>query len=339
MIPKILHFIWLGGNPLPPEIEECLNSWKEYFPDYEIKFWTEHDFGDIQVDYVAQAIKVKKWAFASDYIRLYVLYHYGGIYMDTDVLVRKNFDFVLNNRFFSAIESYPDNIEKSIYCGDIDEYGNRIKDIPFVYGIQVQAAIMGSEKGHPFVKDCMDYYDSHVFINEEGKLEMDMISPYIYANIAVKYGFKFINEEQRLSNGIVLYSASKFASSTCQVLPESYAVHCCRGSWRDSSTEKKHFPSEMIPSYPVVINRLNGIIRATKIMSKYDSWPNCNDMAMCKFFVYLSSYSLWQYRLFLLKLAFVCGIKQAKIVRTAVCFSRGVHTNWYRRMKQMFKMG
>lgn len=331
MIPKILHFVWLSGSTLPPDIEACLDSWKKHFPDYEIKYWTKNDVDEIKLDYVAQAIEVKKWAFATDYIRLYALYHYGGIYMDSDVMVRKNFDFALQNRFFSAIESYPEDIEVSLLRGDIDEYGNKLKDIPYILGVQIQAAIMGAEKGHPFLKDCMDYYDNHVFLDSGGNPSMDMISPYIYANAAVKYGFKFVDKEQELLEGIKLYPVELFAPSTGQALPESYAVHCCKGSWRESGKEQKH---DKIPSLPIVKRRINGLISATKVMSAYDCMKGCNDFIFVRFLVYMAKHNLWLYRLYMLKISCYFGLQLAKKIHDGVCYYRSVNPNLYKRFKQ-----
>ena len=100
MIPKIIHYCWFGGNEKNPEILECIASWKKYLPDYEIKEWSEKDLEKVDNAYVKEAYQTKKWAFVSDYFRLYALYHEGGIYFDTDVEVKKSFNEFLNLSFF-----------------------------------------------------------------------------------------------------------------------------------------------------------------------------------------------------------------------------------------------
>lgn len=85
MIPKKIHYIWFGGNPLPPLAERCIASWEKYMPGYEIVRWDESNFDTDCCDYVREAISVKKWAFASDYARFKILYEHGGVYLDTDV--------------------------------------------------------------------------------------------------------------------------------------------------------------------------------------------------------------------------------------------------------------
>lgn len=88
MIPKTIHFCWFGRNPKPQLVQECINSWKTYCPDWEIKEWNEDNFDVNQIQYTADAYAAKKWAFVSDYARLALVYEYGGVYLDTDVLLK-----------------------------------------------------------------------------------------------------------------------------------------------------------------------------------------------------------------------------------------------------------
>ena len=95
MIPKIIHYCWFGGNPLDKLGQKCLDSWKQYFPDYEIKEWNETNFDVNCCQYIKEAYAAKKWAFVSDYARFKILYEQGGVYFDTDVEVIKPFDDIL----------------------------------------------------------------------------------------------------------------------------------------------------------------------------------------------------------------------------------------------------
>ena len=101
-IPKVIHYCWFGGNPLPELVQNCINSWKKYCPDYEIIQWDESNFDISSNQYVAEAYAARKWAFVSDYVRLYALYHNGGIYLDTDVEVLKPLDCFLNEEAFTG---------------------------------------------------------------------------------------------------------------------------------------------------------------------------------------------------------------------------------------------
>ena len=104
MIPKVINYCWFGGNPKPKEIIDCINSWKKICPDYEIIEWNESNF-DISINsYVKEAYDNKKWAFVSDYARLWIIYKYGGIYLDTDVKLIKNIDDILEYELFLCSE-------------------------------------------------------------------------------------------------------------------------------------------------------------------------------------------------------------------------------------------
>ena len=95
MIPKKIHYVWVGNNPKPKEVLKCINTWKKYMPEYEIIEWNEKNFNINSHPYVMNAYKEKKWAFVSDYIRMYAIYNQGGIYFDTDIEVKKNLDNIL----------------------------------------------------------------------------------------------------------------------------------------------------------------------------------------------------------------------------------------------------
>ncbi len=104
MIPKVIHYCWFGGKPIPNDVKKCINSWKKKCPDYEIKCWNESNF-DVNVHpFTKAAYKAKSWAFVSDYARLKVVYEHGGIYLDTDVEVLKNLDFLLKYDFYIGVQ-------------------------------------------------------------------------------------------------------------------------------------------------------------------------------------------------------------------------------------------
>ena len=91
-IPKIIHYCWFGNSPKTKLVKKCIASWQKYLPEYEIREWNNADILNCNNQYVQEAYKAKKWAFISDYFRLYALYNYGGIYFDTDNEVFKSFD-------------------------------------------------------------------------------------------------------------------------------------------------------------------------------------------------------------------------------------------------------
>src|SRR5574344_516178 len=144
MIPKIIHYCWFGEGTMPELSNKCIASWSRFCPGYKIKKWDESNFDVRSNRYVLEAWKSRKFAFVSDYVRLYALLNCGGIYMDTDVEVVRNIDPFLDNIAFSGFES-----ETSVPTG-----------------------IMGSERGGLWVKENLEYYKNKSFILDNGKMDL-----------------------------------------------------------------------------------------------------------------------------------------------------------------------
>ncbi|MFT7036965.1 MAG: mannosyltransferase OCH1-like enzyme [Cyclobacteriaceae bacterium] len=209
-----------------------MNSWKELMPEYELVLWDTKRFDVTTNQFVAEACRVKKWAFAADYIRLYALYTEGGIYLDVDVIVKKSFDEFLQVAFFSSIEYYNHTVKKNNSHNLLNENGSVKKPFSKIPGIGIQAAVMGSTKGHPFLKDCMEHYENKRFVLDNGELNKRILAPVIYSMAAEKFGFRYVNERQILKNGMLMLPSVTFAANTNQARDESYAIHLCNGSWR-----------------------------------------------------------------------------------------------------------
>lgn len=232
MIPKIIHYVWLSGDPIPLKLQECIESWKNIMPDYEIKCWTKDNFDITKVNFVREACQAKKWAFACDYIRMYAIFTEGGIYLDSDVLVKKPFDIFLTNDFFTSIEFHPNIYTSSNSQDKLDDINlPKSKDM-IISGIGIQAAVLGGVKGHIFAKKCMDYYENNNFFLANGSYNDKVIAPTIFVKIAEDFGFKYINETQNLEGNFLVLSSDIFASTRELEKENSYAIHCCAGSWR-----------------------------------------------------------------------------------------------------------
>lgn len=146
MIPKKIHYIWLGSGNKSNFINICISSWYEHLQDYEIVEWNEKNL-DIEElcqnnKFLAECRNRKLWAFMADYLRLYVLYQYGGIYMDTDVQVLKSFDDLLHNKVFIGYE-----------------YFSKDRDDFITHG----TGVIGSEPNNPIIKKCLDFYDQEIW--------------------------------------------------------------------------------------------------------------------------------------------------------------------------------
>ena len=87
MVPKVIHYVWLGGQPKNKTVKTAIESWQKYAPDYQIMEWNEQNFDISESAFLAAAVQKGEYAFASDYIRLAVLAKYGGMYLDTDMIM------------------------------------------------------------------------------------------------------------------------------------------------------------------------------------------------------------------------------------------------------------
>jgi hypothetical protein len=240
MIPKKIHYVWLGNDKKGRLIKKCMDSWKRTMPDYEIKCWDIHTIP--QHHWIEEAISVKKWAFASDYIRLYALYSEGGVYLDTDVYVQKRLDRFLSHDFFTAIEYNEKKFIDTVSDQLLNENGCKINKDTVIQGLTIQSAIIGSIQNNSMLLYAMQYYDINHFIDQNGNKNYRYLAPDVLAIAMEKYGFKYRNIYQDLGNNAVVYPADVFASGLADIGGgEEYAIHLYGSSWKDYSLMGKIF--------------------------------------------------------------------------------------------------
>ena len=227
MIPKRIHYTWFSGDEMPSKIKACMASWNRILPDYELKLWDMNAIKDIDSVFLQEALAVKKWAYAADYVRLYALYHEGGIYLDTDVMVYKSFDDLLDNHVFIGKED-------SMHFSSLGSKGAQY----------LSSHCMGSEKGAIFIKACLGYFDDRHFITSHNDKLPQVLRynfvwlPYIQAVIAQDYGYKWnpkVQKVQYCRDGLVIYPTDCFCGF--KYLKESYCQHFSLGGWRDEYTQ------------------------------------------------------------------------------------------------------
>lgn len=213
MIPKIIHYVWFGGKPLGEKELACIASWKKYCPDYEIKRWDEDNF-DLDINsYCKEAYAAKKWAFVSDYVRLWVLVNNGGVYMDTDVEVTKPLDSFLELEAFSGFES----------DGDIP------------------TGIMGCRKGFPLFQALLDDYETRRFLKLDGSFNMTTNVVYITEACLEKGLIR--NGQLQTVDGFTLYPKDWFCPKSHEtgrifITENTHAIHHFAGSWENESTKE-----------------------------------------------------------------------------------------------------
>ncbi|MBS5111743.1 MAG: hypothetical protein KHZ15_03540 [Coprobacillus cateniformis] len=158
-IPKKIHLIWVGRNPYSEIVKKCIASWEKYCPDYEIKIWNEDNFDINSNLFVKEAYDNKKWAFVSDYIRLYALYNEGGVYIDSDCELFRNIDDILENEH--VVTGYSSSN-------------------------WIPSGFMASEKKNKWIKLLMDYYEDRHFVLENGDFDMK-VNNVIITELSSKY--------------------------------------------------------------------------------------------------------------------------------------------------------
>lgn len=207
MIPKIIHYCWFGGNPLPSEARKCIESWRKYLPDYKIKEWNEQTFDINSNTYVKEAYENKKYAFVTDYVRLFALASEGGIYMDTDVEVLKSYDPFLHHVAFSGFEN------------------NNF----------VPTGMMASEKGGRWVTELLEEYKDRRFVKEDGSFDTTTNTVTITNNM-VRHGLVLNNTYQDFPGVATMYPSDFFCpkdhgSGVIKLTENSVCIHHFACSW------------------------------------------------------------------------------------------------------------
>ncbi|MBR6283943.1 MAG: glycosyl transferase [Muribaculaceae bacterium] len=218
MIPKVIHYCWFGRSPLGKLGERCLASWQKFFPDYEIKEWNEDNFDVNCIPYVAEAYQAKKYAFVSDYARMWILYQYGGVYFDTDVEVIKPFEDIIMAGGFMGCENRPSDIEPLYVAPGLG---------------------MACEPRHPLIGEFMEYYhDLHFLDNNQPNLTTVVV--HITSLLQAK-GLKPIESIQDIM-GIKIYPKEYFCpidtkGQVMEITDNTRSIHHYAGTW--SSWDKR----------------------------------------------------------------------------------------------------
>ncbi len=214
MIPKIIHFIWVGSAPKPQLVIDCINTWRTYCPDYEIMEWGSECLNEINNQYVQEAFQAKKWAFVSDYIRLWALSKFGGFYFDSDLEVTNNIDTFRNHKFVTGYES----IAGIVY--------------PFT-------AFMGAEKGSVIISELLAQYNDLHFINPDGTFNQQTNTVRVSDYFGQKYNILPPYDGTKitpLGNDGIIYPYWFFC--TPELNHENYTIHLFNGSWLDGWKRK-----------------------------------------------------------------------------------------------------
>ena len=208
MIPHIIHYCWFGGTEIPKRIKKYIEGWKELLPDYDFIEWNEKNFPIDFCQYSKDAYEAKKYAFVSDVARLYGIYNYGGIYLDTDIEILKRFDEYLNEaKIILSMES----------------------------SILLMTGFIASEKGSNIFGELLNEYQNRNFKNSDGSL--NCIANTVYLTDYIKsLGISLDSEHQKIEDGICIYDYRIFGAfnadtSTFDISDDTVLVHHCMASW------------------------------------------------------------------------------------------------------------
>ena len=214
-IPKIIHYCWFGPKEIPAMELQCIESWKKYLPDYELKCWNERTFDINKYPFAKQAYERKYYAFVSDFVRTLVLKEYGGLYLDTDVEILSDLSPLLDSEVVLGFENRT--------C--------------------IGTALMAFPPNHPIMAEFFEFYMEHPFITENNQVNI-IANPTILATILKDYNIIFKGEEQLINNEIHIYHRDVFfpkqmSKDEFRVTKETVAIHRFSGSWLTERQKKR----------------------------------------------------------------------------------------------------
>lgn len=201
-IPKKIHYCWFGGAEKPPLVQNCIASWKTHLPEYEIIEWNESNFEISSHPFADFMHKNRKWAFLSDYVRMWAVYNYGGIYLDSDCEVKASLNKFLECDAFTGFERFFTSIK------------------PFT-------ACFGASPKHPWVDRCLNYY-MNVDLNDS-KAAFTTNTEIVSEIITNEFNAKVRDKKQSLKNGLILYPS--YVLCTPNFWHKAFVIHHFNGSW------------------------------------------------------------------------------------------------------------
>lgn len=228
MIPKIIHYCWFGRGQMPELALYCIESWKKYLPDYELRLWNEDTFDVNSVPYVKEAYSVQKYAFVTDYIRLWALNKFGGIYLDTDVEILKPLDQFLTLPAFSGYEV----IVNTSFC-------------------PIMTGLMASEAGGTWVQEQLAYYNNKHFLKRDGTFanvfpntNEPLPNPITITKIMQDNGFVADGKYSVYKGNMHVFPTEYFCpmrwdTKELVITENTFCIHHFSGSWLNVTATKK----------------------------------------------------------------------------------------------------
>ena len=254
-IPKIIHYCWFGPKPIPELELKCMESWKVHLPDYKIMFWNEKSFNiENANEYVKGAYQKNMYAFVADYVRIYAMVKYGGVYLDTDIELLSSIDVFLQNKAFTGFENKT----------------------------RVAAGIMGCNKGNEIFQKMLNHYDSSEFTGSNNDVDITTICT-VMMNALEEEGFEYKNSNQSLKNIYIyerdIFYPKKMKDGSFRVTDQSVSIHHYSGSWLTAKQKKRgdniywrKICRPILRNFKSALPKLVGEKNTLKIEKKIRNW-------------------------------------------------------------------
>jgi len=258
MIPRIIHYCWFGGKEIPANLRLYMASWKSKMPKWEIRQWSEANFSIVDAPlYVRQAYEARKYAFVSDYVRLWALKQYGGIYFDTDVEVIRSFD---------ELPEFTHLCQTPLCNSFIGFEESRAKTLG--------TNVIGAEPNCTWIQEMLQYYEKTLFLKDDGSLDMTANSELI-ARLMEHHGLVRNGKEQyvmiedcrlKIEDCLHVYPFQYFSPITStrvmRQTKDTFSIHHCYGSWTTGSK------SNRIKNSVVIREIVNALIQIKRLFER-----------------------------------------------------------------------
>lgn len=222
LIPKVIHYTWFSGEPVPDHLKRCIDTWKRFCPDYDIVRWDSTNYDLWQNQYMTQAFQHQKWGFIADVARLDILYRYGGIYLDSDVELVRNLDELLYQPAFCSVERW----------GTVNMGGGS-----------------GAQPGNPVIKAMLDYRKDEPFVLEDGSLNL-MSCGYYETPPLIEKGLQINGQTQLIADGMMaVYSSDYFhpyeyMNGKLRVTKNTFSIHHFDGGWMNPAVKAQRMKEQ-----------------------------------------------------------------------------------------------
>lgn len=268
MIPKIIHYCWFGGGEMPPVAYKCIESWRRFLPDYEIKRWDESNFDVNLMPYVSDAYNAKKYTIVSDVARLWIIYNYGGIYLDIDVEI---------------IASLDDVLDKGGYIG-IENHVNKVKSTG---ELRINSGLgFAADKESNLIGDMLEKYKKALFYNNDGtQTSLDIFE--IVQSTLIQHGLKASTGIQEVDD-ITIYPWDYFCpidyeSGEITITSNTRTIHHFTSLWLSPIDRKANEWRWKLKWLPYPLNAGLGRIIAVGIINPGNFFKEIKDWILAKY--------------------------------------------------------